>query len=82
MVLLEGDVLAPLDASIRGNTDQWPEFSLANVRVVSQETGQPVSLLAAHGGFRVRVEGVLEEVDEENRSLRTQPLLVCHFSVG
>ena len=78
MVLLEGDVLTPLDASIREDTDQWPEFSLANVRIVSQETEEPVSLLAAHGGFRVRVEGVLEEIDEENGYLCR--LIAYHFT--
>ena len=61
----EGDFLKPLDPAIRVDTDAWPEFVLKNVKVVSQKTGEPANLLAAHGRFLVRVEGVLEEVDNE-----------------
>ena len=72
-MLSEGDVLKPLDPAVRaGNTDKWPEFTLTHVRVLSQATHEPVSLLAAHGGFLVRVEGFLEEVDAANRGLRTR----------
>lgn len=77
-MLSEVDVLKPLDPSVRaGDTDKWPEFSLTHVKVLSQATHEPVSLLAAHGGFLVRVEGYLEEVDAANASLRTcmAPLL-------
>ncbi|MCJ1403731.1 hypothetical protein MMC11_006954 [Xylographa trunciseda] len=69
MVLHEGDVLLPLDASIRGDTDQWPEFALNNVKILSQQTREPVSLLGAHARSPMVVEGVLEEIDEENKSL-------------
>ncbi|MCJ1376958.1 hypothetical protein MMC17_000048 [Xylographa soralifera] len=69
MVLHEGEVLLPLDASIKGDTDQWPEFALNNVKIVSQQTREPVSLLSAHARSLVVVEGVLEDVDEENESL-------------
>ena len=64
MVLYETDVITRLDASIRSDTDEWPEFALNQVRVTAQGTGDPVSLLAAHGGFFVTVEGVLEEIDK------------------
>lgn len=70
MTLHEGDVLAPLDPSIRGDTDQWPEFALNHVKVFSQATREPLSLLAAHAGCFVVVEGILEEVDRENALLR------------
>jgi len=71
-MLSEGNVLKPLDPSVwAGDTDKWPEFSLTHVKVLSQATHEPVSLLAAHGGFLVRVEGYLEEVDAANASLRT-----------
>ena len=69
MVLHEGEVLLPLDASIRGDTDQWPEFALNNVKIVSQQTREPVSLLSAHARALAVVEGTLEDVDEENESL-------------
>ncbi|MCJ1431310.1 hypothetical protein MMC27_000661 [Xylographa pallens] len=82
MVLHEGEVLLPLDASIRGDTDQWPEFALNNVKIVSQQTREPVSLLSAHARSLVVVEGVLEDVDEENESLvltsayRNRPIII------
>ena len=69
MVLHEGEVLRPLDTSIRGDTDQWPEFALNNVKILSQQTREPVSLLSAHARALVVVEGVLEDIDEENESL-------------
>ncbi|MCJ1281584.1 hypothetical protein MMC26_000904 [Xylographa opegraphella] len=69
MVLHEGEVLLPLDASIRGDTDQWPEFALNNVKIVSQQSREPVSLLSAHARSLVVVEGLLEDVDEENEGL-------------
>ena len=69
MVLHEGHVLLPLDASIRADTDRWPEFALNNVKILSQQTREPVSLLGAHARSLVVVEGLLEEVDEENSDL-------------
>ena len=65
----EGDFLKPLDSAVREDTDAWPEFVLKNVKVVSQKTGEPANLLAAHGKFLVRVEGVLEEIDNETAHL-------------
>jgi len=80
-MLSEGDILRPLDPSIRaGDTDKWPEFTLTHVKVFSQATHEPVSLLAAHGGLLVRVEGFLEEVDAANGAMRTCMILCCLFA--
>ena len=65
----EGDFLKPLDPAIQEDSDAWPEFVLKNVKVVSQKTGEPANLLAAHGKFLVRVEGVLEKIDDEHAHL-------------
>ena len=64
-MLSEGDFLKPLDPAIQEDTDAWPEFVLKDVNIISQEIKEPVSLLAAHGDFLVRVEGVLEEIDSD-----------------
>ena len=73
----EGDFLKPLDPAIREDTDAWPEFVLKNVKVVSQRTGEPASLLAAHGKNLVRVEGVLEEIDDDIAHLSRRDSPVC-----
>lgn len=75
MVVFVDDVLRPLEPPIRDDVSQWPEFALKRATVFSQATNQPVSLLAAHGYFRVRVEGILEEVDEDDVHLG-----IPHFS--
>ena len=69
MAVREGDVLKPLAPAIRDDIEQWPEFSLRHTRVLSQKTGEIVSLLAANEDHLVRVEGHLEEVDEDERNL-------------
>ena len=70
MVLCEIDFLGTFCASIQSDTssDQWPVFTLKSVKVVCQATGQLVSLFASHGGFLVRVEGLLD-VDDDYTSL-------------
>lgn len=64
----EGAYLKPLvipkDPSLI-NTDTWPIFALKKVKVVSQDTGQPVSLLAAQKNNPVRVTGQLLEVEDD-----------------
>ncbi|KAL9123356.1 MAG: hypothetical protein Q9187_000083 [Circinaria calcarea] len=82
MDLQEGLVLEPLERSICDDSTQWPEFSLKNVRVLSEATGGFVSLLAAHQAFSVRVEGILEEIDPaylalvKNSSYRSTPIIL------
>ena len=63
MAIHEGLVLKTLDENIRRDPDQWPEFSLKNISITSQTTGEPTSILKAHKGAPLRVEGILEEVD-------------------
>lgn len=65
-ILEETDVLSSLNPSIQNDSDQWPEFVLKNVKVISPETNKPASLLVAHGEYPLRVEGSLEEVDPED----------------
>ena len=62
-------MLEPLAPTIRDETDSWPEFSLKHTRVLSQSTGKIVSLLEANRDHLVRVEGDLDEVDEDQRKL-------------
>lgn len=69
MGVAEGEILRPLSASIHDDSDLWPEFALKNVTVVAQSSQTAVSLLSAHPGFRVRVEGELEEIDDERLKL-------------
>lgn len=71
MDLHEGLVLEPLESSVRDDSTQWPEFSLKNIKVLSEATGGFVSLLTAHQGFPIRVEGILEEVDPAHLALGT-----------
>ncbi|MCJ1480217.1 hypothetical protein MMC06_000371 [Schaereria dolodes] len=69
----ETEVLEPLAPTIRDETDSWPEFSLKHTRVLSQSTGKIVSLLEANRDHLVRVEGDLDEVDEDQRKLLRIP---------
>ena len=65
-MLREEDVLQPATET---DNSQWPEFSLSKTKVYSQETGKLTSLLAAHQNFLVRVEGQLEEVEDDQLHL-------------
>ena len=69
MAVHEGLVLKAVDESIRDDTDQWPEFSIKNVNVTSQATGELISLLGAHKSSPVCVQGTLEEVDPSHFDL-------------
>lgn len=65
MLIAEGKVLRPKDEAIKGDSDSWPEFGLTKINITSQETGNLVSLLTAHKTHRVKVEGFLEEVEDD-----------------
>ena len=67
MPVPETDLLYARDPSLR-SSDEWPAFSLTKARVVSQQTGQPVSLLSAHKASPVVLTGRLEEVNDEYSS--------------
>ena len=64
----EEDVLMAKDPAIE-DSDQWPEFSLSRITVLSQDLGRPVSLLEAHEDCPVKVLGKLEPVGEEQLHL-------------
>ncbi len=51
------------------NTDDWPTFSLGKGKVVSQNSGKPVSLLSAHKEHPVKVTGSLLDVEDELQHL-------------
>lgn len=65
MLTAEGKVLRPKDAAIKGDSDSWPEFGLTKIKITSQDTGDLVSLLTAHKTHPVKVEGFLDEVDDD-----------------
>ncbi|KAI4135975.1 MAG: hypothetical protein LQ347_000207 [Umbilicaria vellea] len=65
MLTAEGKVLRPKDAAIKGDSDSWPEFGLTKTKITSQDTGDLVSLLTAHKTHPVKVEGFLDEVDDD-----------------
>ena len=69
MLIPEVKVLCPKDSAIQGDSDSWPEFGLTKVKITSKETGDLVSLLAAHKNYPVKVEGVLDEVDRDQLHL-------------
>lgn len=48
------------------NSDEWPIFSIKKVRVVSQDTGELVSLLTAQKGHPVTVTGQLMKVEDDS----------------
>ena len=65
----ETDLLKALSPAQQADPDDWPQFSLKNVKVTSQSTGERVSLLDAHQGFPVRVEGTLDDILSEHTTL-------------
>ena len=64
----EENVLEPR-APLLDNPDDWLTFSLQKVRVISQKTGDVVSLLSAHQENPVTVIGKLDEVNEDELHL-------------
>ena len=68
MPIPEDVVLEPKDPSIK-DWDDWPTYSLRKIKVSSQQTGEPVSLLRAHKDHPVNVIGHLEPVDSEQSHL-------------
>jgi hypothetical protein len=75
VVLDELKVLKPLEASIRDNSDEWPEFVLRRARVVSQRTGNMTDLLSARPGHLVTVTGRLGGLDKDMAHLGSLPYL-------
>ena len=64
MALLEEEAIKQKDPLLR-NSDEWPTFNLKNIRVISSQTGEQVSLLSAHKAHPVIVLGKLDKVDSE-----------------
>lgn len=63
MAVSEALVLWPRDPSIV-DSDDWPVYSLRQVNVLSQLTGETVSLFTANGNHPLRVVGYLEKTDK------------------
>lgn len=63
MAAREADLLLPLKATDTDPND-WPEFRITKVKVISCKTGRNVSLLSAHQHNPVKVLGRLEAIDD------------------
>jgi hypothetical protein len=61
MALSEVDVLKPKDPSIV-NWDDWPTYTLRKTSIISQLTGESVSLLKAHKDHAVKITGYLDTI--------------------
>lgn len=75
MALAESSILKPKHPDLK-DPDDWPIFTLTNANVISQETGLPCSLLAAHRDNRVKVVGRMGEVEDEHSHL----VLDAHYA--
>ena len=64
MSVAEAQLLFQRNLNLK-SSDDWPAFSITKAQVVSQQTGELVSLLSAHKGNPVTVTGRLEEIAEE-----------------
>jgi len=64
MAVSEEDILHARDSRIE-DSDEWPLYTLRKVKVLSKETGEPVSLLSAHNDHPVTVLGTLEAVNSD-----------------
>lgn len=62
MAVSEASVLWARDPSI-ADSDDWPVYSLRQVSVHSELTGENVSLFTANGNHPLRVVGYLEKID-------------------
>ena len=62
MAILEEDVLEAKDPKIK-DSDNWPSYTLKRTKVLSQVTGEPVSLFAANTDHPVQVLGILDPVN-------------------
>lgn len=62
MAVPEASVLWARDPSI-ADSDDWPVYSLRQVNVLSELTGETVSLFTANGAHPLRVVGYLEKID-------------------
>ncbi|KAI4166498.1 MAG: hypothetical protein LQ343_008009 [Gyalolechia ehrenbergii] len=60
-VLPESKIFGPVNQQI--HSDDWPIHHLRKVNVISQQTGQCVSLLESHKDHAVQVTGVLADID-------------------
>lgn len=68
MTFSELDVLEPKDPSIE-NWDDWPTYSLRKTSIISQKTGESISLLKAHKDHAVKITGYLETIDSDQSHL-------------
>ncbi|KAL8944721.1 MAG: hypothetical protein Q9216_000290 [Gyalolechia sp. 2 TL-2023] len=60
-VLPESKIFGPVNQQI--HSDDWPIHHLKKINVISQQTGQCVSLLESHKDHAVQVTGVIAEID-------------------
>lgn len=68
-VLPESKIFGPVNQQI--HSDDWPIHHLRKVNVISQQTGQCVSLLESHKDHAVQVTGVLADIDPSTSQKRS-----------
>ena len=69
MAYLESELLHPLPEKRKKDVDNWPEYQIKSARIISEKTGVQVSLLGLHAGHSATLEGVLDEIDEEDQAM-------------
>ena len=74
MAMSEDEVLEAKDPKIK-DSDDWPSYTLKRTKVISQKTGDPVSLFEASIDNPVQVSGVLGVLDPSCRQYRR-----CHIN--
>ena len=62
MAIPEEDVLEAKDPKIK-DSDRWPSYTLKKTKILSQATGEPVSLFAANTDHPVQILGILDSVN-------------------
>lgn len=64
MPVPEDDILKAIEPSVT-NSNDYPEFTLHNARIVYQSNGKPANLLVAYADTPLRVEGRLDPPKRE-----------------
>ena len=80
MAILENEILEARNPKIK-DSDNWPSYTLKRTKVLSQTTGEPVSLFAANTNNPVQVLGTLETVDPAYRQ-NSMCLEICARSLA
>lgn len=80
MPVSEESVLEPKDPSIE-DWDDWPTYSLKNIKVFDPLSALPVSLFTAHKSHPVTVIGHLETIEDDQSHLSNNSSLKSCYSL-